>query len=91
MLTLPPIDTALRASGKTSEVVDTFTLSFDYFKMLEQVGSAYEKLKVKVAKQVTKFEEANKRREASHAAGKVHKEDSESSSSEEEEEKVEAG
>lgn len=47
-------------------------------KKLEQVGSAYEVMKVKIHKQVSKHEDANKRREASKAAGLLHKEDSSS-------------
>jgi DnaJ homolog subfamily C member 2 len=58
---------------------------------LEQVGSAYEKLKAKIAKQQAKFDDANKRRAASHAAGKQHKEDSTSSEEEEEEEEEKGG
>ena len=84
MLTLPSLDLALIAAGKTSEVISSFTMVPAIQKRLEPVGAAYEKVKAKVHKQVTKFESANKRREESLASGKAHKEDSESEASEEE-------
>lgn len=56
-------------------------------RQLEQVGSAYEKLKVKIAKQITKHEEQQKKRELD-----PHRDSSsDESSAEEEETKAEAG
>lgn len=42
---------------KEGEILSSFTLSDEIFKPLEQVGSAYEKLKVKIAKQQAKHAE----------------------------------
>lgn len=80
-MTLPYPDPSLQ--GK-SVVSCGFTLSADITKKLEQVGSAYEKLKVKVAKQVSKYEEMQRKRQANP---NMQHESSESSESEEEEEK----
>jgi hypothetical protein len=51
---LPSADNSIPLGG---EVLDSFTLSDDIFKPLEQVGSAYEKLKVKIAKQQARHTE----------------------------------
>jgi len=69
------------------KVLSAFVLHPEYNRSLEQVGSAYERLKVKVAKQQSRFEEAQKKRNANSA----HHESSSSSSDEEEEEKGGAG
>lgn len=67
------------------KVLSAFVLHPDYTRSLEQVGSAYERLKVKVAKQLSRFEESQKKRETNPAH------ESSSSSSDEEEEKGGAG
>jgi len=55
LLALPGIDIEMKKQqdGKenASEVVDTFSICEDLRKPIEQVGSAYEKLKVRVHKQ----------------------------------------
>lgn len=51
---MPPADASVPACG---QVLASFIMSDEVFKPLEQVGSAYEKLKVKIAKQVAKYEE----------------------------------
>ena len=75
MLTLPPLDLTLKAP----QVVDGFTLVEGIEKRLEQVGSAYEKMKVKVSKQVAKHADTLKKRQTN-----PHHEQSDSSESEEE-------
>lgn len=57
-MTLTAADSSIPLGG---EIVSSFTLSEDIFKPLEQVGSAYEKLKVKVSKQLAKYAEQQKK------------------------------
>jgi DnaJ domain len=61
LLTLPHPDTSL---GPKGTIFAPLSIVSDLARSIEQVGSAYEKLKVKVAKQVLKQEEADKRRKA---------------------------
>ena len=59
MLTLPPSDPNLGPSG--SKLVKSFTLVPEINKPIEQVGSAYERLKLKVQKQTLRHEEMKKK------------------------------
>jgi hypothetical protein len=59
LLTLPSADASFPAGG---QVIDSFTLSDEINKPLEQVGSAYEKLKVKISKQIAKYDEQQKKK-----------------------------
>jgi DnaJ homolog subfamily C member 2 len=83
-LTLLPAESGL----SSPKVLRSFTLVPEINRQLEQVGSAYEKLKVKVAKQISKYEEQQKKRELD-----PHRDSSseESSSEDEEESKAENG
>lgn len=59
MLTLPPSDPNLGPSG--SKLVRSFTLVSEINKPIDQAGSAYEKLKMKVHKQILRHEEMKKK------------------------------
>lgn len=59
LLALPPADPSL---GSKAHVLGHFAMVPDLKRSLEQVGSAYEKLKVRVAKQVAKYDEQMKKK-----------------------------
>ena len=82
MLALPPADTDL----KQSLVVSGLSLIAELSRSIEQVGSAYEKLKIRIAKQREKYEEQMKKK-ADNPHHHVHIEEESSSSESEEEEK----
>ena len=60
MLTLPSAEAGLLKP----EIVGSFTLVPEMHKKLELVGSAYEKIKVKVSKQLAKYHEFLKNKKA---------------------------
>lgn len=64
------------------KVLAPFVLHPDFTRSVEQVGSAYEQLKAKVAKQLSRFEETQRKKQADPA----HESSSSSSEGEEEEE-----
>ena len=86
MLTLPSIDLELKQQQGGDEnaiqIVDTFSMCDSIHKQIEQVGSAYEKLKVRIHKQ----KERHQNHAHTHLNGVVS--DSGSDSSQEEEEEV---
>jgi hypothetical protein len=53
MFTLPPADETL----KEPTVISHMSIVDELSRPLEQVGSAYEKLKVRIAKQIEKYDE----------------------------------
>ncbi len=53
MLTLPPADETL----KQPTVIAHMSIVDELSRPLEQVGSAYEKLKVRIAKQIEKYDQ----------------------------------
>lgn len=62
-LTLPSIDQELKSSlghENASMVMDTLTMCSDMSRAIEQVGQAYEKLKVRVHKQILREEARHK-------------------------------
>lgn len=79
---MPNADSSLPLGG---EILSHFTLNDDIYKSLEQVGSAYEKLKVKVAKQQAKYVDQQKKN--AQNPGRKQSSSSEDEASGDEEEK----